>query len=235
MSDSKKSKADKVFVALDNMDEAARDKFMTELGPAPVSIKLGLEFFSQLGPEGIRAFHKKYNKDIFFDYKLHDIPNTVSKAIKSLEGLPIKFLTIHATGGRQMIRAAMDAKKKYLPHTKILGVSYLTSLGQSDFNELWNLEGSQEDFLKIFKIALEENIDGLVLSPHELSTLIEIERELGKSVIKVTPAIRFSGQDAGDQKRVATPKSAFKDGADYLVMGRALTEAKDLQERLAQI
>lgn len=224
-----------IFVALDNMDLNAREKFMSDLGDAPVSIKLGLEFFSQSGPKGLIEFHKKYKKDIFFDYKLHDIPNTVAKAIKSLEGLPIKYLTIHTTGGREMIRAAMEAKKKYIPDCKILGVSFLTSLGKSDFSELWNLKGGELDFGRLFKIGLEEGIDGFILSPHELAVVKGLEEKMGKTALKVTPGIRFEDQAAGDQKRVATPQSAFADGADFLVMGRALTAADDLKERLNQL
>lgn len=220
---------------MDNMDENARDQFMTSLGDAPVNIKLGLEFFSQLGPEGLKEFYKKYNKNIFFDYKLHDIPNTVAKAIASLEGLPIKFLTIHTTGGREMVRAAMEAKRKYIPDCKILGVSFLTSLGESDFNELWDLEGNREDFARLFKMGLEEEIDGFILSPLELPIIRSLEDNMGKTALKVTPGIRFADQGAGDQKRVATPESAFSEGADYLVMGRGLTQAENLQERLSQL
>jgi orotidine-5'-phosphate decarboxylase len=229
------SNLSKIFVAMDNMDEASRDGFMNRLGDAPVNIKLGLEFFSQLGPKGLMDFHDKYKKNIFFDYKLHDIPNTVAKAIASLEGLPIKFLTIHTTGGREMIRAAMEAKMKYIPDTKILGVSFLTSLGSSDFSEIWDLDGNSEDFGRLFKIGLEEDIDGFILSPHELPIIKSLEENMDKSALKVTPGIRFADQAAGDQKRVATPESAFNDGADYLVMGRGLTQAEDLQARLGQL
>lgn len=229
------SRLEKIFVALDNMEESARERFMSNLGDAPVNIKLGLEFFSQLGPRGLIEFQEKYNKDIFFDYKLHDIPNTVAKAIKSLEGLPIKYLTIHLTGGRQMVRAAMEAKSKYLPHTKILGVSFLTSLGSEDFSELWDLEGSNEDFGRLFKMGLEEKIDGFILSPHELPIITSLEENLGLSALKVTPGIRFSDQSAGDQKRVMDPKAAFAAGADFLVMGRALTQAENLAARLEEI
>ncbi len=217
------------------MEERERDRFMNDLGSAPVNIKLGLEFFSQLGPKGLVEFQKKYKKNIFFDYKLHDIPNTVAKAIKSLEGLPIKYLTIHLTGGRQMLRAAMEAKKQYLPDTKILGVSFLTSLGAEDFNELWDLEGSNEDFGRLFKMGLEEKIDGFILSPHELPVIKSLEENLGLSALKVTPGIRFADQAAGDQKRVMDPSAAFEAGADFLVMGRALTNANDLASRLEEI
>lgn len=229
------SKQAQIFVAMDNMDDMARDTFMNDLGDAPVNIKLGLEFFSQLGPQGLIDFQKKYQKNIFFDYKLHDIPNTVAKAIRSLEGLPIKYLTIHTTGGREMIRAAMEAKNKYLPDCKILGVSFLTSLGKTDFSELWNLDGDDKDFARLFRIGLEEGIDGFILSPHELGVVKALEEETGKTALKVTPGIRFQDQAAGDQKRVATPQSAFADGADFLVMGRALTAADDLKARLAQL
>ncbi len=229
------SRVDKIFVAMDNMDESARDKFMDDLGSAPVNIKLGLEFFTEYGREGLINFKKRYQKKIFFDYKLHDIPNTVSKAIKAMEGLPIDYLTIHLSGGREMIKAALQARDKYIPNTKILGVSFLTSLGESDFSELWDLKGEAIDFERLFTIGLEEKIDGFILSPNELTVIKPLEKRLGLSALKVTPGIRFEGQDAGDQKRVATPESAFNEGADFLVMGRALTAAPNLQERLLQL
>ncbi|MFT6071426.1 MAG: orotidine-5'-phosphate decarboxylase [Bacteriovoracaceae bacterium] len=226
---------EKIFVAMDNMDKAARDQFMENLGDAPVNIKLGLEFFTEYGRDGLIEFKNKYKKKIFFDYKLHDIPNTVAKAIKAMEGLPIDYLTIHLSGGREMIKAALLARDQYIPKTKILGVSFLTSLGSSDFSELWNLSGEAADFERLFTIGLEENIDGFILSPNELPAVTNLEKRLGLKALKVTPGIRFEGQEAGDQKRVATPTSAFNDGADFLVMGRALTASTNLKERLSQL
>lgn len=220
---------------MDNMNEGERQDFMNNLGDAPVNIKLGLEFFTEYGKQGLIEFKEKYNKNIFFDYKLHDIPNTVAKAIAGMEGLPVDYLTIHLSGGRQMIKAALEARDKYIPHVKILGVSFLTSLGDSDFDELWNLKGDDKDFNRLFKIGLEEGIDGFILSPNELKIVKALESSQGRTVLKVTPGIRFPGQEAGDQKRVATPTSAFKDGADFLVMGRALTQATDLQARLNEL
>ena len=220
---------------MDNMDEEARGEFMEKLGSAPVNIKLGLEFFTRYGRQGLIDFKKKYQKKIFFDYKLHDIPNTVTKAISQMEGLPIDYLTIHLSGGREMIKAALKARDKYIPNVKILGVSFLTSLGTSDFSELFNLDGEALDFKRLFSVGLEENIDGFILSPNELSVVKEVEDRLNKKSLKVTPGIRFAGQDAGDQKRVATPSMAFDQGADFLVMGRALTSAKNLQERLESL
>lgn len=229
------SQLEKIFVAMDNMNEPAREEFMHKLGLAPVNIKLGLEFFTEYGRQGLIDFKQKYQKKIFFDYKLHDIPNTVTKAISVMEGLPIDYLTIHLSGGREMIRAALSARDKYIPNVKILGVSFLTSLGSSDFSELWNLEGDAVDFKRLFTVGLEENIDGFILSPNELSVVKELEVKLGKTVLKVTPGIRFEGQEAGDQKRIATPSMAFNQGADFLVMGRALTAAPNLQERLESL
>ena len=220
---------------MDNMNGPQRDEFMNKLGEAPVNIKLGLEFFTEFGREGLIEFKEKYQKKIFFDYKLHDIPNTVSKAISVMKGLPIDYLTIHLSGGREMIKAALEARDEYLPGTKILGVSFLTSLGASDFSELWNLKGDAPDFERLFRIGLEENIDGFILSPNELGTVKNLEEKLNKTALKVTPGIRFEGQDSGDQKRVATPTMAFNEGADFLVMGRALTKAHDLQARLNEL
>ena len=199
--------------------------------------KLGLELFNAHGREYIANFAKEYDKKIFLDLKLHDIPKTVFQSIKSLEGLPIEFLTIHLSGGREMIKAAMEAKSKYLPHSNILGVSYLTSLGTADFKELYGIDEADINthFKRLFRLGASCQIDGLISSPHELSIIKEIETECNYDFIKITPGIRFSSNSLDDQKRVMTPKEAFSHQANYIVMGRAITQATDLNDVLEKL
>ncbi len=129
---------DRIIVALDNMNETEVYAFLDRSNHTYKTVKIGLELFYLLGPDLVKKIHDLYNVDIFLDLKLHDIPNTVKKAIRSLNGLPIKFLTIHLTGGRNMITEALDEASVSLPNTNLLGVSFLTSLGDQDFQEIYN-------------------------------------------------------------------------------------------------
>jgi orotidine-5'-phosphate decarboxylase len=230
----------KTIVALDNMNLEQARLFLKINGEIQL-VKIGMEMFYGHGQNIVNDLVDDFNVGVFLDLKLHDIPNTVSKAIKSLQGLPIKFLTIHAIGGEQMIRAAMEAKRRYLPNTMILGVSYLTSLSENHFKNVYGLESNQIDeaFNRVFKVGLEEKIDGFILSGHELPLLKELAAKNNMSPIKICPGIRFEDEiDSGalqDQKRVMDPKLAFKSGADYLVMGRSLTQAKSLEQRINQL
>ena len=127
------------IVALDQLSIDEIEALMPKLSEFEY-FKLGLELFNAHGREYISHFAREYNKNIFLDLKLHDIPKTVFQSIKSLNGLPITFLTIHLSGGREMVRAAIEAKNQFIPDTKILGVSYLTSLGTSDFTEIYGID-----------------------------------------------------------------------------------------------
>lgn len=232
---------DKVFVALDNMDREEIFAFLSREDNSLPNIKLGLEMFNRYGPDFIGEIHEKFGRKIFLDLKLHDIPNTVGKAIASLKGLPIEFLTIHLSGGREMILQAMEQAKTSLPNTRILGVSYLTSLDTSDFKEIWDIpeDAIAEAFIRLFKLALSTKIHGVVCSAHELPLISALERESNHVLTKVTPGIRFSDEIASgkiqDQKRVMCPQDAFKAGANYLVMGRSLTRSSDLLSRINQL
>ena len=167
--------------------------------------------------------------DIFLDLKLHDIPNTVAGAIKSLEGLPIDLLTIHISGGEEMLKYAHEARLKFLPQTKLIGVTYLTSLSNETMNKLWGFENNDFDHsIEQMLIMTKANqIDGIVCSPLELKKINESESS--QDLIKVCPGVRFPDQfdQVSDQKRVATPTQAFEWGANFLVIGRPLTQAQD--------
>ena len=232
---------EKVIVALDNMGKDQVIRFLDQKENTLPFVKLGLEMFCLEGPQFVREINERFNKKIFLDLKLHDIPNTVAKSIRSLEGLPIEFLTIHLSGGREMILKALEAQKQYLPNTKLLGVSYLTSLDETDFNDLHGL--SKEEipmaFNRLFQLALETKIQGIVCSSHEVSLVKELENNSEHQLIKVCPGIRFEDEiKAGaiqDQKRVLSPKDAFQNGATYLVMGRSLNSTDKLAQRIQQL
>ncbi len=231
----------KVFCALDNMSKAEVFNFIEKADGKLKNIKVGMELYYAEGPDFLAELQSKYNLKIFLDLKLHDIPNTVSKAIRSLKGLPVHFLTIHTSGGSQMIKAAMESARENLPTAKILGVSYLTSLSPEDLKEMWNIDADQipKAFERFFDTGINAGIDGFILSPLELEILKSVETRHHKSVLKVTPGIRFADEIASgqiqDQKRVLSPEEALSNGADYLVMGRSLNQAENLEARINQL
>lgn len=232
----------KIMVALDDMDEAQAISFLEKWPKESLpTIKVGLEMYYRFGPDFVKAIYNKFGVDIFLDLKLHDIPNTVSKSIRSLKGLPIKFLTIHLSGGEKMVASALAEAKVSLPGTKILGVSFLTSLGENDLKELFGIAPNEIKlaFERLFNIAFKSKIDGVVLSARELEWFNQIQNNYSNSPLKVTPGIRFSDEiasgEVSDQVRVETPESAFKKGADFLVIGRSLTKTASLDGRIKEL
>ncbi len=229
---------DRVMVALDNLDKNQVESLLENDLKEFSYIKIGLELFCAHGKDWIKEISNKYDKKIFLDLKLHDIPNTVSKAIKSLEGLDIAFLTIHLAGGRKMIEQAMISRKTYLPHTKLLGVSYLTSLENNDLKEMFGIELNDNAFTKLFELAIQTSIDGVVCSPHEASLIKKLANDR-HDILTICPGVRFKDEieanKVQDQKRVLDPEMAIKEGADYLVMGRSIIKATQLDQRVAQL
>jgi orotidine-5'-phosphate decarboxylase len=226
---------DKVFVALDQMSEEEINVLLLD---SPIrKVKIGLELFLLYGPELIHRISTKFNVRIFLDLKLHDIPVTVSKAIKSLKGLPIDYLTVHLSGGSEMLKEALLSAKENIPSTKILGVSFLTSLENSDLMNMFGIELNDEAFSRLFKLALNNGIHGVVCSPREITLL----KKIAPNIQCVTPGVRFqfeidNQENIGDQKRILSAEDAFKSGADFIVMGRSLTKCLDrneLNKRLA--
>lgn len=226
------NRLDKIIVALDQMSLDEIDQFLKQKDNNLPFVKIGLELFVKYGPDLVHKIHLEYKKKIFLDLKLHDIPVTVAKAISSLRNLPIDFLTVHLSGGEAMLKAAMNEARVSIPHCKILGVSFLTSLEASDLDSLFGIKNTDEAFLRLFKVASEAGIDGIVSSPHEVALL----KKNYPHLLSVTPGIRFRDEiestHVQDQKRVMDPKEAFLNGSDYLVMGRSLTKTNRLSERL---
>ena len=181
--------------------------------------------FNALGHEAILHASKK-GFDIVLDLKLHDIPNTLKKSIEGLKNLPISMLTIHTSGGFQMMKAAMEAVNG--TDIKVFGVTALTSLTDNDTNIIYQRDAASQ-VNAMLDIAIQAGIDGVVCSPHELNLVKQKE-----SLLSITPGIRLS--DLGDdQSRVMTPQKAIELGANYLVIGRPITDAADPQDALKKI
>lgn len=227
MNDNKISAQKKIIVALDTKDTDQALDMASKLSNA-AAFKLGLEFFCANGPEGIRILTKKGLK-IFLDLKLHDIPNTIEGAIKASVLINPFMMTVHISGGRSMLQRSMSTikeccEKKSLKRPLIVGVSVLTSIDEEDFNAL-GLSGRMEDQVKrLADLALNSGLDGIVCSAKELKGL---RKHIDKNFIIVTPGIRPKWGERNDQKRIMTPTEAIKLGANYLVIGRPITGAKD--------
>ena len=187
-------------------------------------VKLGLQMFTAYGPNYVREV-AGMGFDIFLDLKLHDIPNTVAKAVESLGPLPIKMLTLHTSGGAEMMRAAKAAQEKTNPDLLLLGVTVLTSTDAAGLNETGVTASPAEQVARLGKPATDSGLRGLVCSPLEVELL---RRTLPASTQLVTPGIRPSGEAGGDdQKRVMSPAEAARAGSSYIVVGRPILKAAD--------
>ena len=214
-----------IIVAVDEYHLDAFKNIVDSLDSELCMIKVGSVSFNALGHEPILYASEK-GFDIFLDLKLHDIPNTVKKSIEGLKLLPINMLTIHTSGGLEMMKAAMDAVNG--TDIKVFGVTALTSLTDDDTNTIYQRDAASQ-VNAMLEIAEQANIDGIVCSPHELNL---VSRR--GSLLSITPGIRLSNSD-DDQSRVMTPQKAIELGADYLVIGRPITEASDPKIALKSI
>ena len=214
-----------IIVAIDETNLERALGLVDNLDPKKCMLKIGSVTFNSIGKEIIFYVADK-GFDIFLDLKLHDIPNTVKKSIQGLASLPIKMLTIHISGGKDMMMAAMEAVSE--TQIKVFGVTALTSLSDDEINEIFQ-RTSSEQVNAMLDLAESVGIDGIVCSPHELK-LVKKRTKL----LSITPGIRL--QDSNDdQKRVMTPKEAINLGADFLVIGRPITEAENIGEALNEI
>ena len=214
-----------IIVAIDETDFTRASKIIDNLDPKKCMVKIGSVSFNSSGHELIFYAAEK-GFEIFLDLKLHDIPNTVKKSIEGLAVLPIKLLTIHASGGKDMMKAAMEGVSG--SDIKVFGVTALTSLSDNDTNEIYR-RSATEQVNAMLDLAESACIDGVVCSPHELELVSKRE-----SLLSITPGIRLD-ESNDDQKRVMTPKQAIELGADYLVIGRPITESNNIKESLSTI
>ena len=186
-------------------------------------VKVGLEMYTACGPDVVKEFAEA-GFSVFLDLKLHDIPNTVAKAVQSAARWPIGMLTLHTAGGPEMMRAAAKAQRDYAPELLLLGVTVLTSMGDADLRAIGVASPAEDQVLRLGRLAGEAGLRGLVCSPLELPVL---RRELPGDVQLVTPGIRPAGADAGDQTRIMTPAAAARAGANFIVVGRPIFHAPD--------
>ena len=214
-----------IIVAIDETDFTRASKIIDNLDPKKCMVKIGSVSFNSSGHELIFYAAEK-GFEIFLDLKLHDIPNTVKKSIEGLATLPIKILTIHTSGGKDMMEAAMEGVSG--SDIKVFGVTALTSLSDNDTNEIYR-RSATEQVNAMLDLAESACIDGVVCSPHELELVSKRE-----SLLSITPGIRLD-ESNDDQKRVMTPKQAIELGADYLVIGRPITESNNIKESLSRI
>jgi orotidine-5'-phosphate decarboxylase len=208
--------ADKIIVALDVATKEKALDLIEQLRDQISFFKIGLQLYTAEGPEIVRAV-RATGANVFLDLKLHDIPNTVALAVESVAQLEIQMLTIHLSGGEAMIRAAVSAKPRDL---LLLGVTVLTSVDEQTIRQVGIPDKIENQVLRLTKLGVENGIDGIVASPHEITTL---RREFGDKVKIVVPGIRPADSESADQKRVMTPREAIHAGADYLVIGRPVT------------
>jgi orotidine-5'-phosphate decarboxylase len=214
---------DRIIVALDVPTVATALRLVDRIGDSASFYKVGPPLYTRGGAEIIREL-KQRGKRIFLDLKYHDIPNTVARSVEAAAELDIDLLTVHATGGLTMMRAARAAAGDDGP--KILAVTILTSFGVDDAEQVWGkqLNSLREEVARLGALAVEAGADGVVASPLEAEAL---KRRHGPAFLVVTPGIRPAGTDAGDQVRTATPGEAVRFGADHIVVGRPVIEAED--------
>lgn len=228
---------DRLILAVDTSSIAEVRSYLAELAGLVGMFKVGLQLFVRYGPEILNLFQKA-GVQVFLDCKFLDIPNTVARASEEATAHGVQMFTVHACGGRTMLRLAADAAREKamqlnLPEPMLLGVTVLTSVSSKTLVSEMHVSCSMEDHvLHLARSCKESGIRGLVASPEEVGRL---RRELGNDIVIVTPGIRPNWADNNDQSRIATPFEAIKNGSDYLVVGRPITQAsapKDAARRI---
>jgi len=208
-----------VAVALDAPDLETAARWAAAVTPHVAVVKIGLELFCRYGPQVVDVVRGS-GAGLFLDLKLHDIPATVAGAARSVARLRPRYLTVHASGGADMVRAAVDA----LPGVRVAAVTVLTSLGEDDLSAVGLAGPSADAVRRLAVLAVSAGATAVVCSPREVAA---VRAEVGPDVTLITPGVRPAGTDAHDQRRVATPAQALADGADLLVVGRPVTGAAD--------
>jgi orotidine-5'-phosphate decarboxylase len=212
-----------VFVALDTTDLDYARQLAERLRGHVGGLKLGLEFFCAHGPDGVRAFQDA-GLPLFLDLKFHDIPNTVAGAARAAASLGVSIINVHAAGGGVMMKAAAEAARGVNAKVKVIAVTVLTSLSDSDLAAVGQTPSAGEQVLRLAQLTKSSGLDGVVCSAHEIAPL---RAALGSDFLLVVPGIRPAGTALGDQQRVMTPFEAHREGANILVIGRPITAASD--------
>ena len=207
-----------VAIALDAPDADTAARWAASVARHVQVLKVGLELFCAAGPQVVDLVRS--DREVFLDLKLHDIPNTVAGAARAVAALRPRYLTVHAAGGADMVRAAVQAA----PDVTITGITVLTSLTERDLEQTGLAGPPRDAVLRLAALAVGAGAGALVCSPQEVAA---VRREVGPGVVLITPGVRPAGAALGDQARVATPEQALADGADLLVVGRPVTGAPD--------
>lgn len=221
-----------IFCALDTTD-IERARGLAGSLSSVCGLKLGLEFFNAHGPQGVRAVMESAPDGVLFlDLKFHDIPNTVAGAVRAAVALRPMYLNVHASGGAEMMRAAVEAAQGEsarlgIPSPKLLAVTVLTSLDDSGLEAVGQAPPASDQVRRLADLAQRSGLDGVVCSAHEIAAL---RAACGPDFVLMVPGIRPVGADSGDQKRVMTPPAAMQAGASHLVIGRPITGAADPTE-----
>ena len=221
----------RVIVALDYSTAAPALEFAKRVSPQDCRLKIGKELFTATGPALVETLVKR-GFDIFLDLKFHDIPNTVAGACKAATQLGVWMLNVHASGGRAMMEAARAAVGDGAGRPKLIAVTLLTSMGPKEINEVGLTGDAPATVRRLATLARSSGLDGVVCSAQEAAML---RGECGKDFCLVTPGIRPASASKDDQQRVMTPAAAVAAGADYLVIGRPVTQAQDPVATLAAI
>jgi orotidine-5'-phosphate decarboxylase len=217
-----------LIVALDFSTEAEALRIVEQLAGEIDFFKIGLQLYTAAGP-GIVGAVMETGAKIFLDLKLHDIPNTVAGAVAVAGAMGVQMLTVHLSGGRAMVEAAVAAKT---PELVLLGVTVLTSADEANLREIGISSSIDKQVQLLADFGVEAGINGLVASPHEIKML---RSRFGDKIKIITPGVRPSWSESGDQKRFMTPDEALRNGADYLVIGRPVTEHKNPREAVRRI
>ena len=222
---------DRLIVALDVPGATQARQIVQAIGDAATTYKIGKQLFTAEGPQVVRDLVASGRK-VFLDLKYHDIPNTVAAAVRSAAELGVSMLTVHASGGSKMLKAAVEAASQSPAKPMVLAATVLTSLSDSDLREVGIAGDVLSQVLRLGALARAAGCGGVVASAQEAR---ELRRELGEGLAIVTPGVRPAGSSAGDQARVVTPKDAIAAGATYLVVGRPILDAPDPAKAAQQI
>ena len=221
----------RIIVALDFDNRADAMTLLDKLSPQSCRVKVGKELFTRFGPDLVREVQQR-GFEVFLDLKFHDIPNTVAKAVAAAAELGVWMLTLHASGGEAMMRAAREALADSEHKPLLVAVTVLTSMAEEDLMAQGIARATEEQVQRLAAIAQESGMDGVVCSASEAASLRKL---LSENFLLVTPGIRPAGDAADDQKRIVTPGDAVHAGSNYLVIGRPITRARHPDVKLQTI
>ncbi|NDI33640.1 orotidine-5'-phosphate decarboxylase [Chengkuizengella sediminis] len=225
-----------MIVAMDYATADEAQSLLNQLKGIPCYLKVGMQLFYAAGPSFVLKL-KEQGYKVFLDLKMHDIPNTVKGGAASITRLGVDMFNVHAAGGKKMMESALEGVDQAANHSNpkplVIGVTQLTSTNVTTLNEEIGITGTVEDsVLQYAKLAQSAGLDGVVASPLEVKN---IKEQNGTNFVTVTPGIRPIGSNAGDQSRIMTPKEAFKQGTDYIVIGRPITASDDPRKSVESI